>query len=264
MTTNKGELSVKVERLELLAKAVRPLPDKWKGLSDVDTRYRQRYVDLIVNEDARRTFEVRHAVVASIRRTLAERGFIEVETPVLHVEAGRRPRPPVRHPPQRPRHGPLPAHRPRAAPEAADRGRASSGSSRSAGCSATRASSTRSTTPSSRCSRCTRPSPTTPTCWTSPRTLIVQAARDALGTTVIQIGDEEVDLAVPWRRARLLDLVDRSTSGVPVHPSMPVDELRALCDAHGVAYAPHMGRRQALHGALRGPRRADAGRPRSS
>ena len=123
MTTNKGELSVKVDRVELLAKALRPLPDKWKGLSDVDTRYRQRYVDLIVNEDARRAFEVRHAVIASIRRSLADRGFIEVETPVLHVEAGRRPRPPVRHPPQRARHGPLPAHRPRAAPEAADRRR---------------------------------------------------------------------------------------------------------------------------------------------
>src|SRR5215213_7086980 len=88
MTTNKGELSVKVDRVQLLAKALRPLPDKWKGLSDVDTRYRQRYVDLIVNDDARRAFEVRHAVIASIRRNLSDRGFIEVETPVLNVEAG--------------------------------------------------------------------------------------------------------------------------------------------------------------------------------
>ncbi len=88
MATKIGELSVKVERLELLAKAVRPLPDKWKGLADIDTRYRQRYVDLIVNEEARRTFEIRHAVVASLRRTLSDRGFIEVETPVLHIEPG--------------------------------------------------------------------------------------------------------------------------------------------------------------------------------
>ena len=66
MTTRKGELSVKVERFELLAKAVRPLPDKWKGLTDTDTRYRQRYADLIVNEEARRVFEVRHAVVGSL------------------------------------------------------------------------------------------------------------------------------------------------------------------------------------------------------
>ncbi|MEY4248364.1 MAG: hypothetical protein RIS69_1911, partial [Actinomycetota bacterium] len=89
MTTRKGELSIKVSRLELLSKAVRPLlPNKWKGLTDTDTRFRQRYTDLIVNEDARRAFEVRHAVISSFRRSLAAKEFIEVETPVLHVEAG--------------------------------------------------------------------------------------------------------------------------------------------------------------------------------
>ena len=67
MVTRKGELSVKVDRFELLAKALRPLPDKWKGLTDIDTRYRQRYTDLIVNEEARRVFEIRHAVVTSFR-----------------------------------------------------------------------------------------------------------------------------------------------------------------------------------------------------
>ncbi|MGA1183134.1 MAG: amino acid--tRNA ligase-related protein, partial [Ilumatobacteraceae bacterium] len=88
MTTRKGELSVKVTRLELLAKAVRPMPDKWHGLSDTDTRFRQRYADLIVNDEARRAFEVRHAIISSFRRTLADKHFVEVETPVLHVEAG--------------------------------------------------------------------------------------------------------------------------------------------------------------------------------
>ncbi len=88
MTTRAGELSVKVDRLTLLAKSLRPLPDKWHGLSDPDTRFRQRYVDLIVNADARRAFEIRHEVIASFRRTFHERGFVEVETPVLHVEAG--------------------------------------------------------------------------------------------------------------------------------------------------------------------------------
>jgi lysyl-tRNA synthetase, class II len=88
MVTKKGELSVKVSECTLLAKALRPLPDKWKGLSDTDTRYRQRYVDLIVNEEARRAFEVRHATVSSIRRTLAERGFIEIEGPILQADAG--------------------------------------------------------------------------------------------------------------------------------------------------------------------------------
>ncbi len=88
MTTRKGELSVKADQFELLAKAVRPLPDKWHGLTDADTRFRQRYADLIVNREARRAFEIRHEIIASFRRTLHERGFIEVETPVLHVEAG--------------------------------------------------------------------------------------------------------------------------------------------------------------------------------
>ena len=75
MTTRKGELSVKVTAFQLLAKALRPLPDKWHGLSDVDTRFRQRYVDLIVNDDARRVFAVRFAAVAAIRRELAEHGL---------------------------------------------------------------------------------------------------------------------------------------------------------------------------------------------
>ena len=88
MTTRAGEISIKVERLELLAKSIRPLPDKWHGLTDPDTRFRQRYADLVVNADARRVFEIRHAVVASFRATLHERGFVEVETPILHVEAG--------------------------------------------------------------------------------------------------------------------------------------------------------------------------------
>jgi lysyl-tRNA synthetase class 2 len=88
MTTKKGELSVKVESFELLGKALRPLPDKWKGLSDIDTRYRQRYVDLIVNEDARQVFAVRHAALDAIRRYLKEHEFVEVETPILNLQQG--------------------------------------------------------------------------------------------------------------------------------------------------------------------------------
>src|SRR5262249_35840290 len=88
MTTRKGELSVLVTDFALLSKALRPLPDKWHGLSDVDTRFRQRYVDLIVNEDARRVFATRFAAVAAIRGVLAADGFVEVETPVLGHELG--------------------------------------------------------------------------------------------------------------------------------------------------------------------------------
>src|SRR5205807_8293201 len=82
MKTRKGELSVKVREWVLLAEARRPFPDKWHGMHDVDTRYRQRYVDLWVTEDARRTFRLRSQVVSCMRRTLEEQGFIEVERPV--------------------------------------------------------------------------------------------------------------------------------------------------------------------------------------
>jgi lysyl-tRNA synthetase class 2 len=88
MTTTAGEWSIKTTAVALLAKAVRPLPDKWRGLADTDTRYRQRYVDLLVNDDARRTFAVRHATIAAMRRLLDAEGFVEVETPILQLEAG--------------------------------------------------------------------------------------------------------------------------------------------------------------------------------
>ena len=88
MKTRKGELSVKVREWVLLAKARRPFPDKWHGMTDVDTRYRQRYVDLWVTDEARRAFEIRSRAVSSMRRRLAERGFVEVETPVLQTIAG--------------------------------------------------------------------------------------------------------------------------------------------------------------------------------
>ena len=91
MKTKKGELSVKVTAFTLLSKSLRPLPEKWHGLSDIDTRFRQRYVDLIANEDARRVFAIRFGAVAAMRSLLAERGYVEVETPVLHpIPAARR------------------------------------------------------------------------------------------------------------------------------------------------------------------------------
>ena len=86
--TNKGELSVKASEIKLLTKSLRPLPDKWGGLSDQETRYRQRYVDLIVNEDSRATFIARSKVVKAIRDFLEAREFLEVETPMMHVIPG--------------------------------------------------------------------------------------------------------------------------------------------------------------------------------
>ena len=86
--TNTGELSVQVDHIELLTKSLRPLPDKHKGLSDMETRYRQRYVDLMVNEDSRERFVMRSQIVSAIRRFMEERDFLEVETPMLQVIPG--------------------------------------------------------------------------------------------------------------------------------------------------------------------------------
>src|ERR671932_209166 len=81
--SRRGEPSLAVDTLELLAKNRRPLPDTFHGVTDVETRYRQRYLDLLMNEETRADFLLRSRMVSAIRRFLDERGFVEVETPVL-------------------------------------------------------------------------------------------------------------------------------------------------------------------------------------
>ncbi|WP_345295090.1 lysine--tRNA ligase [Luteimonas vadosa] len=88
MRTRTGELSVKVDTLRLLTKSLRPLPDKWHGLADVEQRYRQRYVDLIVTGEARDVFLKRSRIIGAMRRWLDERSFLEVETPMMHYLVG--------------------------------------------------------------------------------------------------------------------------------------------------------------------------------
>jgi lysyl-tRNA synthetase, class II len=88
MKTKKGELSVKVTDWVLLAKAVRPFPDKWHGLADVDMRYRQRYVDLVVTPESNKVLRARSTIVSGIRRYMEDLGFIEAETPVLQPLPG--------------------------------------------------------------------------------------------------------------------------------------------------------------------------------
>lgn len=86
--TRRGEISVHAQKITLLSKSLLPLPEKWHGIKDRDTRYRQRYVDLIVNPDVADTFRKRSKIIASIRRYLDDKGFIEVETPMLVSNAG--------------------------------------------------------------------------------------------------------------------------------------------------------------------------------
>ena len=86
--TKSGEPTLKVRTFQLLAKALRPLPEKWHGLQDIEARYRQRYLDLLTNEHSRGVFEKRIAIVRETRRFLEERAFVEVETPILQTIAG--------------------------------------------------------------------------------------------------------------------------------------------------------------------------------
>jgi lysyl-tRNA synthetase class 2 len=86
--TDRGELSVKVTNWNMLSKSLQPLPDKWHGLADIEKRYRQRYLDLIVSPQTRETFRRRARIVSTMRRWLDDRGFLEIETPVLQTEAG--------------------------------------------------------------------------------------------------------------------------------------------------------------------------------
>ncbi len=88
MKTRTGEISVLVKKATILSKAINPMPEKWHGLQDKEERYRKRYVDLFMNEDVKKTFEVRSKIIKAIREFLEEKGFMEVETPLLQTQYG--------------------------------------------------------------------------------------------------------------------------------------------------------------------------------
>jgi lysyl-tRNA synthetase class 2 len=243
MTTRTGELSIKVERLVLLAKAIRPLPDKWHGLTDPDTRYRQRYADLIMNAEARRVFEVRHEVIASFRSTLVGHGFVEVETPVLHMEAGgAHARPFITH------HNALDLelylrialelHLKRLIVGGMERVFEIGRVFRNEGISTRH-------NPEFTMMELYQAFGDYTDVMALTEELITAAARDAIDTTIVTIADSRgeerrVDLAQAWPRRRMIDLVAEAT-GVEVHPSQPVDVLRGLARDHGVTLQPQWG-----------------------
>jgi lysyl-tRNA synthetase class 2 len=231
MTTRKGELSVKVISAQLLSKAIRPLPDKWHGLTDTDTRYRQRYADLIINTEARRTFEIRHATISSFRRTLLSHDYIEVETPVLHMEpGGANARPFLTH------HNTLDMqlylrvalelHLKRLIVGGMERVYEIGRVFRNEGISTRH-------NPEFTMMESYQAFADYTEVMALTEELIVNAARDAIGTTVVSINGENFDLAQPWRRARMIDLASEAV-GTSLHPSQSVDELRAVAAKHGV------------------------------
>jgi lysyl-tRNA synthetase, class II len=245
MTTRKGELSVKVTRCELLAKALRPLPDKWHGLADVDTRFRQRYVDLIVNEDARRVLRVRFAAVAAIRRELAEHRFVEVETPVLtHELGGATARPFVTH------HNALDIdlylrialelHLKRLVVGGFERVFEIGRVFRNEGIDTSH-------NPEFTMLEVYQAFADYHDMMELTERLVVAAARAARdGDTVLDIGGTTVDLAEPWPRATMVDLI-REHVGVDIHPSMTTEAARAVFDQLHLSYRDEWGAGRLTH-----------------
>ncbi|MEM7143305.1 MAG: lysine--tRNA ligase [Actinomycetota bacterium] len=238
MNTKRGELSVRVDEWTVLAHAQRPFPDKWHGISDPDLRYRQRYVDLWVTEEARTAFRQRSQIVSSIRNWLAAKDFVEVETPMLHpIPGGALAKPFVTH------HNALDAELYlRIAPELYLKRLVVGGMERvfeigrvfrNEGMS-------------------TRHNPEFTMLelyWayadhndmmTLTEELVAAAATDVLGTTTIDYDGREVDLSTPWRRATMEELI-LEHAGVEVSLDTPIDELRALCDKFGVETKAHYG-----------------------
>ena len=227
MKTKKGELSVKVTAFELLAKALRPLPDKWHGLADVDTRFRQRYVDLIVNEEARRVFEVRVTAIDALRSFLKERGFVEVETPVLNeVIGGATAKPFFTH------HNaldldltlrialelPLKRLLVGGYEKVFEIGRVF----RNEGLGSRY-------NPEFTMLEAYQAFADYRDMMDLTEQLVAHAAHTSVGTTRVGTGEAAVDLTPPWPRQPMLSLI-REHAGVDVHPSMPAEKLERICD----------------------------------
>ena len=232
MATRRGELSVRVDEWVVLARARRPFPDKWHGLTDPDTRYRQRYVDLWVSDDARDAFARRSQILAGLRRRLTDQGFVEVETPMLHpIPGGAAARPFVTH--HEALHADLYL---RIAPELYLKRLVVGGMERvyeigrvfrNEGIS-------------------TRHNPEFTMLelyWAYAdhtdimeltENLVAGVAAEVCGSTTVAYDGHEVDLTPPWRRVTMDEVIAEHT-GAEVSLDTPRPELAARCDSLGIA-----------------------------
>jgi lysyl-tRNA synthetase class 2 len=236
--SNKGELSVRVERWEQLAEARRGFGDKWHGITDTDLRYRQRYADLWANESSRAVFQARSRIMTLTRRFLDERGFMEVETPVFHpIPGGALARPFVTH------HNALDMELYlRIAPELYLKRLVVGGFERVyelARVFRNEGLSTRHN-PEFTMLELYQAYADYGDMMSLTEDLVAHLAEEVTGSTVISYGGRELDLTVPWRRATLVDLVEEAI-GERIDVRLPVEELATIATAHGVEVDPAWG-----------------------
>src|SRR5690625_3235879 len=217
--TNTGELSIQVKEFTLLAKSLRPLPDKYHGLQDIEMRYRQRYLDLITNQESRETFYLRSRIIQSMRNYLNKEGFLEVETPMLHtIPGGATARPFQTH------HNALDMelyiriaielHLKRLIVGGMEKVYEIGRVFRNEG---------------------------TSTRHTPEFTLIeLYEAYAVLGTTTVIYGDEEIDLAPRWKRLHMVDAIKEET-GIDFWKDISDDDARKLAQDHNVKITKEMG-----------------------
>jgi len=235
--TKVGELSIKVKDFTLLTKALRPLPDKYHGLKDIEQRYRQRYLDLITNPESKQTFISRSRIIQSMRRYLDNHGCLEVETPMMHsIAGGAAARPFVTH------HNALDMelymriaielHLKRLIVGGLEKVYEIGRVFRNEGVSTRH-------NPEFTMIELYEAYADYKDIMALTENLIAHIAQEVLGTTKIQYGDQEVDLTPEWTRLHMVDAIKQYT-GVDFWGETSVEEARALAKEHGVEITEHM------------------------
>lgn len=235
--TKVGELSIKVEKFELLTKALRPLPDKFHGLKDIEQRYRQRYVDLIMNPDSKKTFIFRSKIIQAMRRYLDDHGYLEVETPTMHsIPGGASARPFITH------HNALDMplymriaielHLKRLIVGGLEKVYEIGRVFRNEGVSTRH-------NPEFTMIELYEAYADYQDIMELTENLIAHIAKEVLGTTTIQYGEYEVNLEPKWTRLHMVDAIKEYT-GADFWKEMSVEEARALAREHNVEIGEHM------------------------
>lgn len=231
MKTKRGELSVKVEQWEILAETKRSFPDKWHGISDPDTRYRQRYVDMWVTEGAKRAFILRSKLISKTRKWLEEKEFMEVETPVFHpIPGGALAKPFITH------HNALDTELYlRIAPELYLKRLVVGGFEkvfeiarvfRNEGISSRH-------NPEFTMLELYEAYADWNDIMELAENLIEHLAVELTGSSTVSFDGKDIDLSAPWRRASMLELILEQTGQV-ISLETPIDELRALCKQYDI------------------------------